>query len=82
MSQNIQEETNAQNIETSMSNADELLKYAELYEKGLLTEEEFNSLKQKLIGTQVRSSNKYCGNCGAEVSQDSKFCTECGTQIK
>lgn len=32
------------------SDADELMKYAELYEKGLLTEEEFTALKKKLIG--------------------------------
>lgn len=28
---------------------DELMKYAELYEKGLLTEEEFNAMKKKLL---------------------------------
>ena len=31
------------------SNADELLKYAELYEKGLLTEEEFEAKKKELL---------------------------------
>lgn len=32
-----------------VSNADELMKYAELYEKGFLTEEEFNGIKKKLL---------------------------------
>lgn len=32
-----------------VSNADELLKYAELFEKGLLTEEEFNLKKKELL---------------------------------
>ena len=32
-----------------ISNADELMKYAELYEKGFLTEEEFNEVKKKLL---------------------------------
>ena len=36
--------------ETQVSTADELMKYAELYEKGLLTEEEFTALKKKLLG--------------------------------
>lgn len=32
-----------------ISAADELMKYAELYEKGILSEEEFNALKKKLL---------------------------------
>ena len=31
------------------SSADELMKYAELYEKGLLTEEEFNQIKKNIL---------------------------------
>lgn len=37
-------------VEPQVSAADELMKYAELYEKGLLTEEEFNAMKKKLLG--------------------------------
>lgn len=81
ISQPIQQEI-PQNTKNPSSDADELLKYVELYEKGLLTEEEFNSFKQKLLGNSVESSAKFCGNCGAKVSPDSKFCTECRTQIK
>lgn len=40
-------ENNSSHNETS--NADELLKYAELYKQGLLTEEEFTAMKKKLI---------------------------------
>lgn len=32
-----------------VSNADELLKYAELYEKGLLTKKEFENKKKELL---------------------------------
>ena len=34
----------------STTNADELMKYAELYKQGFLTEEEFNAMKKKLLG--------------------------------
>ena len=37
-------------VEPQVSVADELMKYGELYEKGLLTEEEFNAMKKKLLG--------------------------------
>ncbi|MEE0940203.1 zinc-ribbon domain-containing protein, partial [Methanobrevibacter sp.] len=58
---------------------------------GLLSNEEFASLKQELLSennnekapveNNIEASTKYCGNCGAEVSPDNAFCTECGTQI-
>ena len=32
-----------------VTSADELMKYAELYEKGLLSEDEFNAIKKKLL---------------------------------
>lgn len=44
----LESETN--NTENSSSDADELMKYAELYEKGLLSEEEFNAKKKELLG--------------------------------
>lgn len=34
---------------SDVSAADELMKYAELYEKGLLSEDEFNAIKKKLL---------------------------------
>ena len=48
--QNTSEEGFTNNAKNHSSNADELMKYAELYEKGLLTEEEFNAMKKKLLG--------------------------------
>ena len=36
-------------IYTTTSNADELKKYAELRDKGIITEEEFQSKKKKLL---------------------------------
>lgn len=34
---------------SGVSTADELMKYAELYEKGILSEDEFNAIKKKLL---------------------------------
>lgn len=44
------QETSSNNEEKRSSDADELMKYAELYEKGLLTEEEFNAKKKEILG--------------------------------
>lgn len=40
----------SQSSEPNNNSADELMKYAELYEKGLLSEEEFAAMKKKLLG--------------------------------
>lgn len=40
---------NTVQIKQETSNADELLKYAELYKQGLLTEEEFETKKKRVI---------------------------------
>ena len=55
-----------------------LIKLGEMYEKGLLTDEEFATMKQNLINGNNEAT---CSNCGAEVPDDSKFCSECGTKI-
>lgn len=81
-----------QNISTT-SAADELLKYAELYEKGLLTKEEFDLKKEQLLysendenilleDSQQENDIIYCGNCGSPVDKNSNFCTECGNPLK
>ena len=57
---------------------DRLIKLGEMYEKGLLTDEEFATMKQNLINGNNEAT---CSNCGAEVSADSQFCSECGTKI-
>ena len=36
-------------VEDSGSNVDDLMKYAELFEKGLLTKEEFEAKKKELL---------------------------------
>ena len=81
-----------QNIPTT-SNADELLKYAQLYEKGLLTKEEFNMKKAELLGNSKKDSTaqsnidteyipNFCPNCGTPVETVSNFCRNCGNRLR
>ena len=80
-------------IISQSSKADDLVKYADLYEKGLISEEEFNKLKNEIIHGESNSnfnedirldneeSNKFCPNCGSEVELDDRFCTSCGNKL-
>lgn len=56
---------------------DELKKYNDLRQQGAISQEEYESLKAKLLN----SSERICPNCGATVKQDSAFCSKCGTRI-
>lgn len=85
-----------QNNISATSSADELLKYAELYEKGLLTKEEFDLKKSELLSNEPTIAeepspideinpikapqNNFCSNCGSEVEIGSKFCSNCGSK--
>lgn len=77
---------NAIGSRESSNDVDDLMKYAELYEKGLLTREEFDMKKAEIMGTQaVVAENddtpKFCGNCGNPLVPGSRFCGNCGTPI-
>ena len=72
---------NAVNSRENRNDVDNLMKYAELYEKGLLTKEEFDLKKDEIMGTQNVVSPKFCTNCGNSLSPDTKFCPNCGTPI-
>lgn len=56
-----------------------LIKLGDMYEKGLISDEEFATMKQNLINSKNENT---CKNCGAELSKDSNFCSECGTKIE
>ena len=78
---------NNPNVQTreSGNNVDDLMKYAELLEKGLITKEEFDMKKAEIMGTsnvsKTDASAKFCSNCGNPLEADSKFCPNCGTQL-
>lgn len=76
------------------STADELLKYAELYEKGLLTKEEFDMKKAELLGNppideneiKIHDENHSLKQEFAEQNEITledkpKFCPNCGNPI-
>lgn len=72
--------------ENNNSNVDDLMKYAELLEKGLITREEFDLKKTEIMGTtnEKQSSEniqKFCGNCGSKIDSNSNFCSNCGNPI-
>lgn len=82
---NSKSKTQSKNKENeSESNDDLLFKYAELYEKGLLTQEEFNQKKQHLLHKEKKFEldGIYCDNCGVMNDKDANFCVNCGSKLE
>ena len=64
-----------------------------MYKEGLLTDEEFALMKQKLIAgdnkdtiispeSNIKTSDNSCEKCGAKISSEDAFCSECGNKIQ
>lgn len=82
------------NSANSEDKFDKLIKLGEMHDKGLLSDEEFASLKQELLSendetasnqseeNDAEISENVCENCGTEIAEDSIFCAECGTKIR
>ena len=72
-------------------NINELEKIMKMYQDGLLTNDEFLTMKQNIIGTintmndisnnDINNSPQFCGNCGAKIIKNSKFCSQCGNPL-
>ena len=77
MTRAINSVNNNVNQQQTPSIGDELKKYNDLLAQGAITQEEYNSLKAKLLGANAC----VCPNCGATVKADSAFCAKCGTKI-
>lgn len=79
----IRENKKINNHQNKLNNkVEELEKIMEMYEKGLLTDDEFSTMKQSIIGNSQDNSKEYCNVCGTEILEGSVFCTECGTKIE
>ena len=87
--------SNTENVvsEKSEDNVDKLIQLGKMYEKGLLSDEEFALMKNNLIygnngestdsnEENTETSNNLCKNCGEEFSEDASFCSECGTKLE
>ena len=91
-------EDNKSNIVNSGANTnpedkiDKIIKLGEMYDKGLLTDDEFASMKQEIMSwgnddstesceENVELLEDSCENCGADISPDDAFCSECGTKL-
>ena len=59
---------------------DRLIRLGELHERGLLSDEEFDEAKSKLLGSGLDSDKCFCPNCGVEVS-GGNFCMNCGHKL-
>lgn len=84
-SNNDYDKSDVSSVESSVSGTDELVKLAELYEKGFLTKEEFDFKKRQILGIDDENISdvrpKFCSNCGEPVKKEGKFCSNCGMRI-
>ena len=69
-------------------NMDRLLRAAELHERGLLDDEEFQEIKNNFMNKKEKQEKEietvsinYCPECGNKIKEDYKFCTNCGHQL-
>ncbi len=74
---------NTVEVQSGGSSVDDLVKLAELFEKGLITKEEYEIKKAEVMGTgTVKVSRKFCTNCGSPIDAGSNFCTNCGHKVE
>ncbi|WP_407375985.1 zinc-ribbon domain-containing protein [Methanobrevibacter sp.] len=79
-------ENNDEDSNVDEANFDRVLRAAELYERGLLSKEEFEEIKNRFMNKKSDkamkiTSQKFCPNCGVEIEIDFKFCTNCGHEL-
>lgn len=82
----LERENNNEDNDVDAANLDRLLRAAELHERGLLTKEEFEEIKNRFMKhnseeTQKPSSHNFCPKCGTKIDKYSKFCTNCGYKL-
>ena len=66
-----------------MSSLDDLEKIQKLKEKGILSEEEFEAEKKKILNMDNNSvKNNICKKCGAELEDRATFCGKCGSKVQ
>ena len=64
---------------------DELLKLKQLLDSGVLTQEEFDAQKSKIMSAdnnKPAEKTKFCKHCGESINIDSLICPKCGRQVE
>jgi Short C-terminal domain len=95
----VEQVTSPLSVNTQMpaSIADELLKFNELKEKGVISQEDFEAQRQRLLGSSSKTSEPTptaktenlspetgvvnCKTCNAELSDQAVFCGDCGSKV-
>lgn len=68
--------------ETAISETDEILKYKNLLDKGIITKEEFEKKKKKILGNEKKTLQSLkCPNCGATYNPDKTYCEYCHSYL-
>lgn len=68
------------------NNIDRVLRAGELHDRGLLSDEEFEDIKNKFLKQKEAHDNKdndvnFCPSCGSEIKPGYIFCTNCGQKV-
>ena len=85
-------ESRVNNNEKSEDKIDKLIKLGNMHDKGLLSDEEFASLKKELLSGNNKDATNTpkdtdepsadtCEKCGAKISPEDAFCSECGNEL-
>ena len=72
---------NYSNRTASASVADELQKISDLFQRGAISQEEYDQLKAKLINNSNPDQTRKCPTCGEPQYDSSRFCRKCGTKL-
>lgn len=77
--------SNSEN-ENKGDDIDRVLRAGELHERGLLSDEEFEDIKNKFLKKDTPSDDgssvNFCPSCGATVQDNHRFCINCGHELK
>lgn len=68
--------------EATISGADEIYKYKRLLDQGIITKEEFEKKKKKILGVEEKTLQSLkCPNCGATYNSGQTQCEYCESYL-
>lgn len=63
------------------SDADELKKFKDLFDNGVITQEEFDTKKEQLLGRKNSNRSYFCPNCNNTILFEESYCKNCGQKF-